>query len=90
MKNKKQLPEFNETKDNQTVVLSRNQTDPGSAKAEEFEIQSEILPGHGQCGDSYREYARLTREAESKNRESTPDRNSVNSAAKPSTGSILE
>jgi hypothetical protein len=88
MKSKK-LPEVNESKNNEKIELSNNQQKPGAAKPEEFEIQSEI-PGHGQRRDSKAEYARLKREAEAKNRQATPNRNDVNNAAKPSTGSILE
>jgi len=64
MKSKKLL-EINESKDNQKIELSNNQQNPGNAKPEEFEVQSEI-PLHGQCGNSRAEYARLEREADLK------------------------
>jgi hypothetical protein len=85
----KKLPEVNESKDNEKIELSNNQQNPGAAKASEFKIQSEELPGHGQRGDSKAEYSRLKRLADSKNRP-TPDRNDPNNSAKPSTGSSLK
>jgi hypothetical protein len=87
----KKLPEVNESQNNEKIELSNNQQNPGAAKPEEFEVQSEI-PGHGQCGDSRAEYKKLERESEAKRgaqyRE-TPDRNDVNKAEKPKTGSKL-
>jgi len=76
-------------KDNEKIELTPEQQDPALAKPEDFVVISEI-PISGQRGKSKAEYARLKAEADAKNRKATPDRNSVNNAAKPSTGSILE
>jgi hypothetical protein len=88
----KQLPEVNESKNNEKIELSINQQNPGAAKPEEFVIQSEI-PLHGQRGNSKAEFAKLKRETDAKRNapyKETPDRNDVNEAEKPVTGSCLK
>ena len=90
MKNKK-LPEINESKDDTLIVLSRTQQDCGQVKPEDFVIGNEGNPGGGQFGDTLSERKKLLKKRE-ENRPAwtgTPDRNDVNEAEKPKTGSHL-
>jgi len=75
---------------NQVVELSRAQSDPYLARAEDFQVVEGGQPFHAQRGDNKREYAQLLAESERLNSKSpftgTPARaTSVNDAGKPRT-----
>ena len=79
-------------KDNEKIELTKTQQDPGAAKPEDFEIGNQGNPGGGQYGDTPTERKKLMRDRESTRRKPykpTPDRNNVNDAALPKTGSKL-
>lgn len=50
---------------NQKIELTENQQNPGLARPEDFTVMhpdesaTKHLPGHGQCGDTKREYNAL-------------------------------
>jgi hypothetical protein len=78
-------------KDNEKIELTPTQQNPGNAKPEDFVIGNEGNPGGGQFGDTLSERKKLLKKRE-ENRPAwtgTPERNDVNKAEKPKSGSHL-
>ncbi len=78
------------SENNQVIKLSRAQSDPYVALAEDFPIVEDGTPFHAQCGSNKREYESLLKESEKLNTKSpftgtAPRATSVSDAGKPHT-----
>jgi len=89
---KKNLPKVGVAIADQKIELSENQQNPGGARPENFEITHEgpEYEGGGQTGDSASEHARLMKIPRRAPYVPTPERNNVNFAEPPKTGSELK